>query len=556
MSQQDDDITDKKSDNATIKQQIDHFLDLLEEYNVKRPSPRPHEDYKFLQDFFPKFVDDHNSRIEEVESKEYQDALKLAQQQFSHKLFWVLCMDGRVLTILIYGGSAGIDDSIRVPGGILREFVRGKDGRFHLQKDSVYAQLLKRALDNSPTGAIAEIFDSHVGCAARKAEEASRGRYPEDDGLLTDVLHKKQMLDAVWEFVQKEYNGTKRIFPIQTSFDPHTGFLYMGLATDDAVRFAKTHGNAYTEKVLGKLTKQGKIISAEAIAGDTNIKKLFNEHDFFLAWKTHYVKSAQKFWQAVHDMKKAALPIIEEKLTIVFPYLRDGNNKDVQDELALRAMLLLANAFSGYLENKHPEILDEKRGERKTRHQYAYGVHEEEGIKVTEGGYPPQHVSTFSVFSLIEKKLPAHLELAALLVRSNRLEERIHDHSGNFTDPREFTKAPIPVIMQEIIRDDRLLDVDWKAVERIDWSDLARINWDHMSYEEFDNYIESKGKIAQPIANAMIKLKRKMGIIFDAQRTISHHLVNHDQVVLPVLTDHTRRIRCVLPFVKLGFEQE
>jgi len=75
-----------------------------------------------------------------------------------------------------------------------------------------------------------------------------------------------------------------------------------------------------------------------------------------------------------------------------------------------------------------------------------------------------------------------------------------------------------------------------------------------MTYEEFDNYIESKGKIAQPIANAMIKLKRKMGIIFDAQRTISHHLVNHDQVVLPVLTDHTRRIRAVLPFVKLGFE--
>ncbi|MBI4084348.1 MAG: hypothetical protein HY431_00400 [Candidatus Levybacteria bacterium] len=554
MDTQDDDITDKRTESDTLKQQIKHFLNFLEEYNAKRPSPRPHEDYKFLRDFFPKFIDDNNKRIDEVKSEAYKKALRLAEKQFPHKLFWVLCLDGRVLTILIYGGSAGIDDSIRVPGGILREFVRGKDGKFHLQKNSVYAQLLKRALDNSPTGAIAEIFDSHVGCAARKAEEASRGRYPKDNGLLTDVLHKKQMLDAVWEFVQKAYNGTKKIFPIQTSFDPHTGFLYMGLATDDAVAYARKHGNAYTEKVLNELARQGKIISAEAIADDPRIKKLFNEHDFSLAWKTHYAESAQKFWQAVADMKKAALQTIEEELKTVFPYLREGSNKDIQDELALRAMLLLANAFSGYLENKHPEILDGKKGEKKTRHQYAYGVHEEEGIKVTEGGYPPQHVSTFSVFSLIEKKLPAHLELAALLVRSNRLEERIQDHSSNFTDPKEFAKAPIPVIMQEIIRDDRLLDADWKAVEGINWSDLAQINWDQMTYEEFDNYIESKGKIAQPIANAMIKLKRKMGIIFNAQRTIAHHLVNHDQVVLPVLTDHNRRIRIVLPFVKLGFE--
>lgn len=541
-----EDITDKRKDSDTVKQQISQFLNLLEDYNAKRPSPRPHEDYTFLRDFFPKFVDDHNGRIEEIELKEYQKALKLALEQFPHKPFWVLCMDGRVLTVLIYGGSAGIDDSIRVPGGILREFVRGKDGKFHLQKDSVYARLLKQALDNSPTGAIAEIFDSHVGCAARKAEEASRGRYPADDGLLTDVLHKKQMLDAAWDFVQAEYKGAKRIFTIQTSFDPHTGFLYMGLATDDAIRYAKEHGNIYIEDVLSQLVKDGKIIFAKEIAEDQIIKKLFTKHDFNLAWNTNYTESAQKFWHAVAKMKQDAFPIIEKKLEAVFPYLKDQNSTDVKDELALRSILLLANAFSGYLENKHPEVI--------ARHQYAYGVHEEEGIKITEGGFPPQHVSTFSVFSLIEKKLPAHLELAALLVRSNRLAERIHDHSGNFTDSREFAKAPIPVVMQEIIRDDRLLDADWEALSEIDWSDLAWINWDHMTYEEFDNYIESKGKIAQPIANAMIKLKRKMGIIFDAQRTISHHLVNHDQVVLPVLTDHARRIRVVLPFVKLGFE--
>lgn len=555
MSQQDDDITDKRTDPDIVKQQIGQFLTLLEEYNAKRPSPRPREDYNFLRDFFPKFIDDNNKRIDEVESHEYKKALHLAQQQFPHKLFWVLCMDGRVLTILIYGGSAGIDDSIRVPGGILREFVRGRDGKFHLQKNTVYAQLLKRALDNSRTGAIAEIYDSHIGCAARKAEEASRGRYPADSGLFTDVLHKSQMLYAAWKFVQEEYKGAKRIFTIQTSFDPHTGFLYMGLATDDAIRYAKQHGNAFTQNVLRDLIKSGKIISAEEIAEDPAVKKLFMKYDFNLAWKTHYVESAQKFWQAVAAMKKDAFPLIKKELEAVFPHLRDTNSKDVQEELELRAMLLLANAFSGYLENKHPEILAGEKG-KKTRHQYAYGVHEEEGIKVTEGGYPPQHVSTFSVFSLIEKKLPSHLELAALLVRSNRLEGRVQDHSGNFTDPKEFTKAPIPVVMQEIIRDERLTETDWKAAEEIDWTDLASINWDHMTYEEFDNYIESKGKIAQPIANAIIKLKRKMGIIFDAQRTISHHLVNHDQVVLPVLTDHTRRIHCVLPFIKLGFEQE
>lgn len=555
MKLHDDKISHRRSDNDIVKQQVSHFISLLEEYSSKRPSPRSREDYDYLRDFFPRLIDDHNVRIVEVESREYKKALQLAQQQFPHKPFWILCMDGRVLTILMYGGSAHIDDSIRVPGGILREFVRGKDAKFKLQEDSVYAQLLKRALDNSPTDAIAEIFDSHIGCAARKAEEGSRGKYPEDSGLLTDVLHKKQMIDAAERFVEEEYRGMKRLFPIQTSFDPHTGFLYMGLETDSAFRYAVDSSRVYTEEVLRALVKEGKILSAESIADDPKMKKIFNKYDFDLAWKTHYVESAMKFWEAIAAMKRDVLPLIEEKVKAVFPNLRDTNNKDATDQLALRSILLLTNTFSGFLQNKHPEGEPVHNGDShsKFHHRYAYGIHEEEGIKLTEGGYPPHKISMFTVFSLIENKLPGNMELAAMLVRSNRMDGRIEDHSGNFPDKKEFTKAPVPVVMLELVRDGRLTEADWKALEEIDWFDLVEMDWDHMTYEEFDNYIEAKGKLAQPIANAIIKLKRKMGVIFDAQRTISHHLVNHDQVILPLLMDHTRKIRCLIPFVKLGF---
>ncbi|HLD01649.1 MAG TPA: hypothetical protein VJC10_02115, partial [Patescibacteria group bacterium] len=218
-----------------------------------------------------------------------------------------------------------------------------------------------------------------------------------------------------------------------------------------------------------------------------------------------------------------------------------------------RATLLLANAFSGFLENEHPQDSGHTHSDGKPHHMYSYGVHEEEGVRVSEGGYPPYEISMFVVFSLDEVNLATNIDLAVSLVRANRKEKRVEDRSGIFKNPLDFAQAPVAIALHELIRDKQLSDEDWEALSIIDWSDLPNAPWDTMTDEAFDNYLESKGKIPLSVANGIRRLRHRMRILFDPDQAISHHLVNQDEVVLPLLADRNRRIRCLIPFVKLGF---
>ena len=551
----------KEALSKKLEKQVSGFINFLEEYNQKRLVPRDTKDYTFLRDFFPRYIEDQNKRADEIDSKEYKEALELAKKQFPHKPHWVLCLDGRVLVVLGYGATADIDDSIRVPGGMLREFVRGKDGKMFLRRDSNYATLLMRSLESSTTDTVLQIFDSHLGCAARKVEESEKGKYPKDAGLLSDVHHKKQMIQAAKKFAEKEYNGKKHIIAIQTSFDPHEGFMYMGLETEKALAFATERGREFRKEILDSLVKEDLIISTEQLVAEPEILATLKAHDFDLSWKTHYVESATAFWKNVAEMKSTILPLIEQKVLKVYPHLKSEDSL-FRDELESRAMLLLLNAYSGYLENNHPE--NGKSGDPEIHaheddihhHAYSYGVHEEEGVRISEGGYPPYEISMFTIFALELTNLPANIELAVTLVRSNQKEARVKDRSGTFTDPLEFAHAPVPLAYHELVRDPHLHNADWESVITADWFDLPEIPWDTMDEEAFERYLETKGKIPLSIANGVKRLRHKMMVLYDPDHSISHHLLNQDEVVLPVLADRSRRIRCVIPFMKLGYEEQ
>jgi hypothetical protein len=542
----------ESKEGSLISRKINEFIDLLQEYNQHRLMPRQEKDYMFLRNFFHLFIEDQNRRAKEVASKDYQNILKLAKRQFPHKPYWVLCVDGRVLVILAYGATADIDDSVRVPGGMLREFVRGTDGKMFLRSESNFARLLVKALNSSSTGRIIEIFDSHIGCAARLVEEQGKGKYPKDSGLLADVHHKKQMVTATQKFV-KEHFSDKHVICIQTSFDPHTGFLYMGLETPRAMEYATARGREYTTEILSQLSAKGLIISTEQISSEPEVYKILQKFDFKLAWKHAYVQSAVKFWTNVSRMKKLLFPILKNRLIAIYPYLASSDELS-REELETRLILLLLNIYSGFLENVHPEI-EHKQLNLADAHQYAYGVHEEEGMKVTEGGFPPYEISMFTVFSLDEVNLPANIELACSLVRNNQKEGRVKDRFGIFSNPIEFAHSPVPVVMQEIVRDERIGGEDWQSLFKIDWSDLPQIPWERMSREEFDEYLQTKGKIQQSLALSIQRLRHKMQIVWDPDHAISHHLINQDEVILPILSDRGRYIHAVIPFVKLGYQE-
>jgi hypothetical protein len=531
-----------------LTKQVDTYIDKLELYNDRSPNERRRAkgDYKFLRDFYLRFFTDRNLRAVAVLSPEYKEVAELARKQFPVSTYWNLCMDGRVKTVLTNGATAGVGASIRVPGGILREFVRGSDGKFKLLKTSNFALLLTQALNTSDRNTIAEIFDSHVGCAARGVEEEARGRALSDSGLLSDVLHKKEMLQAMEEFVREMYGGTKKVIAIQTSFDPHEGYLYMGLETEVAIAVAKSnavrktedsgsmHRWEYGNDELDALVSSEKVISTKQLANNEVIAKIFDKYAFPPKWATDYVLSAKHFWESIASMSPDVLPVIHKKLLAIYPHLENKNNKT---ELNERAMILLSSAFIYYIHN-----LDGK---------YPYSEHREECIKISRGGYPPYEISAFVLLGSDEKNLSANIELSALLVRKNRTNGRVVDRSHTFQDKGIFSQAPIPLIVQEVL--DVSLDYkEWDFLADISWEDLPD-NWDALTDREFFSYLESKGDIHIKVAIGLNNLRRRMAILFDPDQVTAGRMVSHHKVAIPVMVDKNRINHFLVPFVKLGF---
>jgi len=533
-----------------LTKQVNGFIKKLETYNSTRQFPREAKDYSFLRDFYIRFLEDRNKRAAEVTSTKYAKVRALANAQFPFITLWNLCMDGRVLAVLINGASAGVGSSVRVPGGLLREFVYGEDGRLFLMENSNFAFLLKRALKKFKTKKIFEIYDSHVGCAARKGEEMAHGKIPQDAGLLADVIYKKQMAEATIEFVQKHFEEDIQIVPIQTSFDPHQGFMYMGLETTNALSFAKKNGGEYTEDVLKDLVSKKYIISTENLIYSLGLSKVFSEYAFVLDWKGKYTESAQSFWDNVASLKFKVLPQIKKELVAIYPEL-SGKSVDAKDELDERAMLLLTNAYSGYLNNKMQNIASHT-ADNQDHTRYPYGVHREEGIKVSEGGYPPYDISMFVVFSLDKENLPASIELAATLVRMNRRERRVIDRSGVYADPQVFVEAPVPVVVQEIIREP-ISESEWELVSGVDWDDLPE-NWDTMSTPDFYEYLQTKTHVNIAIANGLNRLRERMAVLYNPVQPTSGHLIQHYKVAMPVIFGSNRKNYFIVPFVKFGFK--
>jgi hypothetical protein len=537
-----------------LEAQVDSFVDMAQGYNQRIPEYRRRdpENYSYLRDFYKKALSERNKRAEEVESSEYWDVEKLAESQFPIAPYLVLCMDGRVLPPLIFGMTYGIGGSIRVPGGILQEFDRGEDGKLFLRRNSVYSERLNQALGNADT--IAQIFDSHIGCAARNAEEESRGAHLHGDaGLYRDVMFKKEMVDATQRYVSERNNG-KRVMSIQTSFNPHNGFLFMGLETEAALSAAESkrkdgHEPEFTGAILHELAEQGKIISTEHLADE--LRELFKAHgDFTMDWKNRFVETAGNFWRSVAAMKDDARPVIEAKLKTIYPEL-DSEEESSQQELEERTVLILANAFSGYMLNKLGLTTEHMHEEGSQEHAYEYGDHHEEFIKIYEGGQPPYETSAFVIWSLDHKNLPANIELAAALVRKNRREGRVTDPFGYFKDPSTFEKAVVPLVVHEIVREP-LEEAEWERLSKIDWSDLSEINWDNMSADEFSEYLLGKGITDYRIIKNINNLRERMAVIVDPDTPLGTHVVDQFKIALPTIIGKNRKNYFVVPFFKAG----
>jgi hypothetical protein len=532
-----------------IMPQAKHLLDNLEQVNKTRMYPRPPEEFEFLADFTQRYVNERFQRSLDVDSAEVREAADIANKMFPYPVYGVMCIDGRCQPPLVAGMMAKFGGFMRLPAADMNEFVMGRDGHLALLKKSHFAHQMDLTMNKHDVKV--ELLDSHIACAARQLEEqTSTGLVPEDKGLMADVERKKEIGIALRNYVKERHPG-KHVLPIQFSFDVHNGFGYMGLETEPALKYAHQHGG-FTHDVLDHLYANGKIISTEKLvklpevnaafqkwATSFDLNKDTTEGGLNFDWSNRYRETANGYWKAINAMKNDLLPLIIDELLEIYPELR-GKEEIVKKEVEERAMLIMANAFSGYLHNHK---------------KYQYAAHDESCVVVTEREHGPfAGDNSFIVFSLDLKNMPHNVVFASSIVRSNRKDGRIKDsqYQGEKELP-DYVKAPVPVVVHEIIRDEIKPSV-WQMLETVDWSDLEEVRWRDLSTQEFLDYLTRKlPDIPLPLALGIDRLRQKMTFLYNPEKESAKHFIDGNLAAIPMVVDKSRCPHGIIPFVKKGF---
>ncbi|MGH7246024.1 MAG: hypothetical protein ACREGI_03760, partial [Candidatus Levyibacteriota bacterium] len=252
-----------------------------------------------------------------------------------------------------------------------------------------------------------------------------------------------------------------------------------------------------------------------------------------------YGESAKEVWENVDKMKDTLLPIIKKRLCDAYPRLRIKSDV-VQKELQERSVLILASSYTGFLHANLPE--------------YPYGKHKEEGVLVSKGNNPPFHTDMFGVSSLDSQNLASGVELAVSIVRGNRKNKHIAEGSELFKSIDDFIATPVGILLQ--VRGlENVTEEEWGKITNTNWSDMLDMPWDSMSDSDFMEYLEEKiPDVSLSVGNALNKLRKRVGILYQMGEPTSEHLIEHDIVILPHIADESRRIRSIIPFLKLGFD--
>lgn len=485
---------------------------------------------KYLTRFLPALFRERNYRADEVESPDVIRAVEIADSLFPVPVFGVFCTDGRIPSPAVFGIPPGHGGVFKIAGAEIPGFEYDADGKFLLSPEANFASLIDQHFGkNGGSPSMSQVFDSHLGCAARGLREKKKGVVPVDGGLFADVRRKKALAKATSKYVAKEYKE-KTFFPIQFSFDPHNGFGYMGLETDTALSAGVDTG--FTEDVISGLVKSQHVLSTEQIADQ--LKKVFGEFAFDLDWTHRYQVGMLKFWEGVNELASStdALSIIEDKVRTIY-------QEADETEIRQRSLLLLANSFNGYLLNQGDE--------------YPYSTHKERVVVVEERSNGPFEIAAFLLHPQ-DDELISHLELTTGIIRDNRLNGNITDEFTKvYVKASEYAEAPVVVVAKGIVRE-TISDADWEKLAEIDWAKKQN-SWDMKNPkdpndEELREWLESQsGSIPTGITKTMFDLLRLVKSIRNNEGAKPVVSGGNRVFVAPVLVDEHRRIKYVIPLL-------
>lgn len=291
-----------------------------------------------------------NQRVEEMNSAEIQQKVAIVERIFPlGRPFQKYCSDGRLPPKLV---SALDRRAYRALAGETNDWTPDEDDNLVLPPDSLLYKKIVTALQASDKG-IVEVMDTHLGCAACQLKEQHRRHTDKpipDSGLYAGIQRKVAHARALKKLAAEI--GDKPILPILTSFDPKTGYQYMGLelCLDDT----EAQRDGFTKEVIDRLVRENKILFSKQLltlpiqdpesGKSVHLQQVFAQYssDFELNYEQAYQKSSLLIWQRIEAMAPHVLPEIEKEVRRIF-----GDASE--DEVRTRSLLLLANAFNNYL---------------------------------------------------------------------------------------------------------------------------------------------------------------------------------------------------------------
>lgn len=560
----------KEGLSTQVRRGLEYFMGLHDSTSLKQ------EDRTLISSLMKRVLISRTKRASEISTSDYLKVIDLLMTPKenggifnSPNLFGIDCIDGRVLPVFVAGIIAKFGGMIRIPAGDLTE-IKKRSGITELIEGSNFAKRLDEAFKNRKTNKITQIFDSHMYCAAREKDENVHSRYPTDHGLYADVKRKKEMAGATIKYIEKQNNG-RTVSPIQLSFDPRSGYIYMGLETDGAMKEAEKHGNVFFDEseeaakkgenfnLLKKMAHDGDILSTELLSKDPDVRTILDQHRLTeIDWENHYSRTAINFWGKIAKLQKTSL-YTTLKIKLAAVYQKDIKNSLSgigRSEIEDRATIVLANLFGTYCLTK---------GGAKP---FPHKEHKEQIGVASEGGYGPfPEIPSFAINIHDENNLSTNARLAYDIILSNR-------KKGNVPTRED---APVVIMVEHIIRTGTK-DPIWKILNNADLQKQLRTlpdipyhgkNWLDWSDAEFQNVLKSNFNIKdQKIAQELNELRLAMIALYKRVPNKSGDPLKDESlfrlfpqfkaekdnrprlILLPVLADQNRSVQAIIPFIK------
>ncbi len=544
-------VTPRQEVDSNIAQQLDHYLSLRRQILGESRSP---QEQSLLSRTYSEAIAIRNKRSEEIASPEVKLAIRNARNflhgENTHRRAAkrIECSDGRLLPTLVLGVPDGHKKTIENPGAFIPGVVKDSNGQCTLVEGSPFKKLLKDVVERNDT--VVQLVESHTGCAARQEKtKREKGYLPDDKGLRLDVEEKSQ-LAGVFSRYQKEVNDTlpdnetkKRIITIQTTYDPQTGFMYMGLERKTALESSAETG--YTPEKLEELAHKKDIIGTQQLLEDTldegiTIRELFDKkkiHDY--SWETNYTQTAVQCWENLPAMadETSLLKHVTKRVQAIYPEA-DG------EEIAYRAKFLAMNAYNAFHGDLHTQ-------------------HNEDIIVISHGEngpYADHNAFTISDEGKPREKIISTIDLGEGLIRSNRIEGRVKNKSGMPLE--KYTASPVPILLKSDVPTE-MPQNEWQKLHLTLQEDregkippeqqLIPQDWNTMNRDAFAIHV-SRFAFSKEIKDALVKLHGDLRAFYSPSTTLHDRLLSRRLEVVPSIGDRDTGVKAVIPFVYKGYE--